>query len=81
MVIFRMEGWSEMESKKLKKWEKQIHRLEGENRTRCQTRIFQRYKQGALVYLSTVSWTDIRETERGLKIKVKKIKVRIKIKK
>jgi hypothetical protein len=23
-----------MESKKLKKWEKQIHRLEGENRTR-----------------------------------------------
>jgi hypothetical protein len=49
MVIFRMEGRAEMESKKLEKWEKQIHRLEGENRTRCQTR-FQRYKQGALVY-------------------------------
>jgi hypothetical protein len=28
-----MEGCAEMESKKLKKWEKQIHRLEGENRT------------------------------------------------
>jgi hypothetical protein len=39
-----------MESKKLKKWEKQIHRLELENRTRYQTRRFQRYKQAALVY-------------------------------
>jgi hypothetical protein len=29
-----------MESKKLKKWEKQIHRLEGENRTRYQARRF-----------------------------------------
>jgi hypothetical protein len=28
MVIFRMEGSAEMESKKLKKWEKQIHRME-----------------------------------------------------
>jgi hypothetical protein len=39
-----------MESKKLKEWEKQIHRQEGENRTRYQTRWFQSYKQGALVY-------------------------------
>jgi hypothetical protein len=39
-----------MESKKVKKWEKQIHKLEGENRTRYQTRRFQRYKQGVLVY-------------------------------
>jgi hypothetical protein len=39
-----------MESKKLKKWEKQIHILEGENRTRYQTRRFQRYIEGALVY-------------------------------
>jgi hypothetical protein len=45
-----MKGCAEMESKKLKKWEKQIHRLEGENRTRCQRGRFQRYKQGALVY-------------------------------
>jgi hypothetical protein len=29
-----------MESKRLKKWEKQIHRLEGENRTGYQTRSF-----------------------------------------
>jgi hypothetical protein len=46
-----------MESKKLKKWEKQIHKLEWVNRTRYQTRRFQRYKQGALVYSSTVSWS------------------------
>jgi hypothetical protein len=39
-----------MESKKLKKREKQIHRQEGENRTRFQTRKFQGYKEGALVY-------------------------------
>jgi hypothetical protein len=52
-----------MESKKLTKREKQIHRQEGENRTRYQTREFQRYKQGVLVYSSTVSLTDIRETE------------------
>jgi hypothetical protein len=38
-----------MESKKLKKWEKQIHSLDGENKARYQTRRFQRYKQGALV--------------------------------
>jgi hypothetical protein len=50
MVIFRMEGCAEMESKKLKKWEKQIQRLEEENRIKYQTRRFQRYKQGALVY-------------------------------
>jgi hypothetical protein len=39
-----------MERKKLKKRGKQIYRQEGENRTRYQTRKFQRYKQGALVY-------------------------------
>jgi hypothetical protein len=39
-----------MESKKLKEREKQINRQEGENRTRNQTRKFQRFKQGALVY-------------------------------
>jgi phage FluMu protein Com len=39
-----------MESKKLKKREKQINRQVGENETRTQTRKFQRYKQGALVY-------------------------------
>jgi hypothetical protein len=33
-----------MESKKLKKREKQIHGEEGENRTRYQRRKFQRYK-------------------------------------
>jgi hypothetical protein len=50
-----MEGWAEMESKKLKKRGKQIHRQEGESRTTFQTRKFQRYKQGALVYQLTVS--------------------------
>jgi hypothetical protein len=50
MVIFRMEGRAEMESKKLKKRRKQTFRLEGESRTRYQTREFQRYKQGVLVY-------------------------------
>jgi hypothetical protein len=55
MVMFRMEVGAEMESKKLKKGRKQIHRQEGENRTRYQRRKFQRYKQGALVYSLTVS--------------------------
>jgi hypothetical protein len=40
-----------MESKKLMKWEKQIHRLEGEIRTRYEKRRFQRYKQGAFSVL------------------------------
>jgi hypothetical protein len=34
----------------VKEKEKQINRQEGENRTRNQTRKFQSYKQGALVY-------------------------------
>jgi hypothetical protein len=50
MVIFRVERCEEMEGKKLKKREKQINRQEGENRTRNQTRQFQRSKQGTLVY-------------------------------
>jgi hypothetical protein len=50
MVIFRMEGSAEMESKKLKKREKQIHRQEGENRTGYQTRKFPMYIQVAFVY-------------------------------
>jgi hypothetical protein len=39
-----------MESKKLKKRDKPIDRQEGENITGNQTRKFQTYKQGALVY-------------------------------
>jgi hypothetical protein len=39
-----------MESKKLKKIGKQLYRQEGESRTRYQTREFQRFKQGVLVY-------------------------------
>jgi hypothetical protein len=39
-----------MESKKLKKRGKQIHRQEEENKTRFQTRKFQRYKKVVLVY-------------------------------
>jgi hypothetical protein len=39
-----------MESKKLMKGGKQIHRQEGEDRSRYQTRKYQRYKQGALLY-------------------------------
>jgi hypothetical protein len=39
-----------MESKKLKKREKQINREVGENKTKNQTKKFQKYKQGALVY-------------------------------
>jgi hypothetical protein len=46
MVIFRMEGWEEMEIKKLKKKEKQTSRKkQNKNQTK-----FQRYKQGVLVY-------------------------------
>jgi hypothetical protein len=49
MVIFRMEGWEEMESKKVKEKGK-TNRQVGKNKTKNQTKKFQRYKQGVLVY-------------------------------
>jgi hypothetical protein len=51
MVIFRMEGWEEKESKEVKeKGKKQINRQVGKNKTKNQTKKFQRYKQVLLVY-------------------------------
>jgi hypothetical protein len=49
MVIFRMEGERRWKAKKLKKKGK-TNRQVGKNKTKNQTKKFQRYKQGTLVY-------------------------------
>jgi hypothetical protein len=54
-----------MESKKLKKKEKQINRQVGENKTRNQSRKLQRYKQGAEAYFLPLATINFGEGSMG----------------